>query len=169
MCNWEICHGSFKIPVNIDVKSAWSYSAMITLEPRAFLSDVLKKLQHWLVCLIENEKPMAKSTPIRILAGSGISVSNGSSSHQPICHPSETTEAFILFTIAGLGAAANLLLMVLVLLKKPLKRYRQRSVCQIEQMLDCFQFSKCFSFLFSLCHKLFLSTSHFHFLHGVYC
>lgn len=44
---------------------------------------------------------------------------NGSS---PNCHPAQTTEAVVLFSLAVLGMGANTFLMLLILLKKPLRR-----------------------------------------------
>lgn len=60
----------------------------------------------------------------RLIGPSSNSNSNGTQ-HQPTCHPNETTEATVLFTIATLGIAANVALIAMVIFKKPMKRYRQ--------------------------------------------
>ena len=75
---------------------------------------------------------MAKNVPVRGLGGSGVGISSTFNTnetfirHEPVCHPSETTEVVILLTIASIGCATNLLLMLLVIVKKPLKRYHKR-------------------------------------------
>jgi hypothetical protein len=74
---------------------------------------------------------MAKNIPVRVSGiGMGSTITNGSfaQTHEPTCHPSETTEAIILFTIASIGGVSNLLLMILVIVKKPFKRYHKRFV-----------------------------------------
>jgi len=74
---------------------------------------------------------MAKNNPVRVSGiGIGSAITNVSftQTHEPVCHPSETTEAVILFTIASIGGVTNLLLMIIVLVKKPFKRYHKRYV-----------------------------------------
>lgn len=62
----------------------------------------------------------------RLIPGPGISTSySNGSAHEPTCHPSENTEATILFSIAALGVLANVSLIALVAFKQPLKRYRR--------------------------------------------
>lgn len=54
------------------------------------------------------------------------SISNSShlaNSSSPNCHPAQTTEAVVLFSLAVLGMGANIFLMLLILTKKPLRRY----------------------------------------------
>ncbi len=74
---------------------------------------------------------MAKNSPVRVTGiGIGSTITNFSfaQTHEPMCHPSETTEAVILFTIASIGVVSNLLLMILVIVKKPFKKYHKRYV-----------------------------------------
>ncbi|CAL1292879.1 unnamed protein product [Larinioides sclopetarius] len=40
----------------------------------------------------------------------------------PTCHPAQTTESVVLFSLALLGMGANTFLMLLILTKKPLRR-----------------------------------------------
>ncbi|KAI1301323.1 hypothetical protein HDE_03107 [Halotydeus destructor] len=71
---------------------------------------------------------MASVPGPRLNAGSssGSSGSHGSgTNHTPTCHPSEAIEATILFSIATAGILANLALIGLILLRKPVKKYRR--------------------------------------------
>ncbi|XP_054163721.1 uncharacterized protein LOC128961500 [Oppia nitens] len=70
---------------------------------------------------------MAKNVPIRGL-GIGVGSLNINETHikdEPVCHPSQSTEVVILLTIASIGCLTNLLLMLLVLIRKPFKRYHK--------------------------------------------
>ncbi|GFR00055.1 hypothetical protein TNCT_381231 [Trichonephila clavata] len=40
----------------------------------------------------------------------------------PNCHPAQTTESVVLFSLACVGMGANIFLMLLILTKKPLRR-----------------------------------------------
>lgn len=44
---------------------------------------------------------------------------------QPLCHPSQDLESAVLFTMSVLGIMANIVLIILVCMKKPSKRYHQ--------------------------------------------
>ncbi len=44
---------------------------------------------------------------------------------EPSCHPNEAAEAVVLFIFGSLGILANVVLLLLVTLKKPSKRYHQ--------------------------------------------
>ncbi|GFX39722.1 hypothetical protein TNCV_2104661 [Trichonephila clavipes] len=41
----------------------------------------------------------------------------------PNCHPAQTTESVVLFSLAFVGMGANIFLMLLILTKKPLRSY----------------------------------------------
>ena len=62
------------------------------------------------------------SIPIGRVIG-GHTVTN--TTHEPTCHPYETTEAIVLFILSGLGITSNVALILLVCIKKPSKRYHQ--------------------------------------------
>ncbi|GFY79440.1 hypothetical protein TNIN_429641 [Trichonephila inaurata madagascariensis] len=40
----------------------------------------------------------------------------------PNCHPAQTTESVVLFSLGSVGMGANIFLMLLILTKKPLRR-----------------------------------------------
>ncbi|KAG8189749.1 hypothetical protein JTE90_012924 [Oedothorax gibbosus] len=66
---------------------------------------------------------------------------NGSSSSTAIgggsnCHPAQTTEAIVLFTIAALGMGANMFLMLLIVFKRPLRRWSQGLLFH-QGLVDC--------------------------------
>lgn len=52
------------------------------------------------------------------------------------CHPAQTTEAIVLFTIGALGMGANLFLMLLIILKRPLRRWSQGLLFH-QGLVDC--------------------------------
>ncbi|XP_022237077.1 histamine H2 receptor-like [Limulus polyphemus] len=72
------------------------------------------------------------------------------------CHPVKTTEAIALFTIAILGMGANLFLMVLIVLKRPLRRWSQGLLFH-QGLVDCARASLLVPLGVSvlLCQKLF--------------
>ncbi|XP_023218025.1 uncharacterized protein LOC111620343 [Centruroides sculpturatus] len=60
----------------------------------------------------------------------------GNQSSKPSCHPAQTTEAAILFTISVFGMVANLFLMLLIIIKRPLRRWSQGLLFH-QGLVDC--------------------------------
>ncbi|KAG8189586.1 hypothetical protein JTE90_023655 [Oedothorax gibbosus] len=54
----------------------------------------------------------------------------------PNCHPAQTTESVVLFSLALLGMGANTFLMFLILTKKPLRRWSQGLLFH-QGLVDC--------------------------------
>ncbi|CAG2166762.1 unnamed protein product, partial [Oppiella nova] len=74
---------------------------------------------------------MAKNVP-NVGIGRGLGIGIGTFGindthvpHVPVCHPSQSTEVIILASIAGVGCLTNVLLMLLVIIRKPFKRYHR--------------------------------------------
>ncbi|XP_022252000.1 histamine H2 receptor-like isoform X1 [Limulus polyphemus] len=59
-----------------------------------------------------------------------------STNHIGSCHPAQTTEATALFIIAMLGVGANVFLMMLIVLKRPLRRWSQGLLFH-QGLVDC--------------------------------
>ena len=66
-----------------------------------------------------------------VLLGKPLGTNGTSPSNQTlgsVCHPAQTTEAVVLFTIAALGMGANMFLMLLIVFKRPLRRYNPKII-----------------------------------------
>lgn len=66
-----------------------------------------------------------------VLVGKALGTNGTSPSNQTlgsVCHPAQTTEAVVLFTIAALGMGANMFLMLLIVFKRPLRRYNPKII-----------------------------------------
>ncbi|GFR07332.1 g_PROTEIN_RECEP_F1_2 domain-containing protein [Trichonephila clavata] len=73
-----------------------------------------------------------------VLVGKALGT-NGTTSNQSlgsVCHPAQTTEAIVLFTIAALGMGANMFLMLLIVFKRPLRRWSQGLLFH-QGLVDC--------------------------------
>ncbi|GFS69801.1 g_PROTEIN_RECEP_F1_2 domain-containing protein [Nephila pilipes] len=58
----------------------------------------------------------------------------------PNCHPAQTTESVVLFSLAIVGMGANIFLMLLILTKKPLRRWSQGLLFH-QGLVDCLRAS----------------------------
>lgn len=69
-----------------------------------------------------------------VLVGKALGTNGTSPSNQTlgsVCHPAQTTEAVVLFTIAALGMGANMFLMLLIVFKRPLRRYNPKYIIEL--------------------------------------
>ncbi|XP_015928823.1 uncharacterized protein [Parasteatoda tepidariorum] len=74
-----------------------------------------------------------------VLVGKALGTNGTGSSNQSlgsVCHPAQMTEAIVLFTIAALGMGANMFLMLLIVFKRPLRRWSQGLLFH-QGLVDC--------------------------------
>ncbi|CAL1290110.1 unnamed protein product [Larinioides sclopetarius] len=74
-----------------------------------------------------------------VLVGKALGTNGTTASNQSlgsVCHPAQTTEAIVLFTIAALGMGANMFLMLLIVFKRPLRRWSQGLLFH-QGLVDC--------------------------------